>query len=238
MITAILLAAGNGQRMTNEIPKQFLHVYDKPILVYTLEVFQATPEIDNILVVCLDGWEALVSAYAKQYGISKLKWIVKGGALAQESIRDGIFHLEEVNACKDDDMIVIHDGIRPLVDADLIASSVVTCIKNGNGVSSLPYNEQIFVTEDWVSSTRYIPRDKLRRMMTPQCYPYAKLLAAYKKAFTENIGVNGSAYANTLLADLGETLYMSKGSDKNIKITTQDDLDLFKGYRAHKRRIP
>ena len=146
MNVAIIIAAGQGHRMRQEIPKQFINVYDKPVVIYTLESFQRHPDIDAIEVVCLDGWQDLLRAYAKQFGITKLKWIVSGGSTAQESIRNGVFALKE--ECEDDDIVIIHDGIRPLVDESILSDVILKCREYGNAVTSLPYNEQIFVIKD------------------------------------------------------------------------------------------
>lgn len=228
MNIALIIAGGSGQRMGQSIPKQFINIYDKPVLIYTLEGFQKHPQIDAIEVVCIDGWHDVLRAYANQFGITKLKWIVSGGSTGQESIRNGVYNLESV--CSEDDIVVIHDGIRPLVEDSVLSDVMITCEKYGNGVTSLPYNEQIFVIDDDISTTKYIPRETLRRVSTPQAYKYGKLLWAYKKAFAEEIGIYGSAYTNTMMADLGERLYFAQGSDKNIKLTTKDDLELFKAY--------
>ncbi|TCL42565.1 IspD/TarI family cytidylyltransferase [Harryflintia acetispora] len=229
MDIAIIIAGGSGHRMQQDIPKQFLNVYDKPVLVYTLEGFQRHPEIDAIEVVCLDGWHDILWAYAKQFNIDKLKWVVSGGATAQESIRNGVFNLKEV--CTSDDIIVIHDGIRPMVDNGVLNDILIKCRQYGNAVTSLPYTEQIFVADDdEISTTRYIPRDMLRRVSTPQAYRFKKLLWAYEKAFAEGVGIQNSTYANTLMVDLGERLYLAAGSEKNIKLTTKDDLEMFKTY--------
>lgn len=234
MTIAVIIAGGSGSRMGQDIPKQFLNVYDKPVLIYTLEGFQKHPEIEAIEVVCLDGWHDVLWAYAKQFGITKLKWVVSGGKTGQESIRNGVFFLED--KCGKDDIIVIHDGIRPLVEPAVLTDVIVKCRQHGNAVSSMPYNEQIFVIDDEVSTTRYIPRETLRRVATPQAYTFGKLDWAYHKAFDEGIGIYGSAYTNTMMVELGERLYFASGSDKNIKITTKDDMDLFKAYLVMESR--
>ena len=228
MNIAIIIAGGSGHRMGQDIPKQFISIYDKPVLFYTLEGFQNHPQVDAIEVVCLDGWCDVVWAYAKQFNISKLKWVVVGGETGQESIRNGVYNLED--KCKDDDTIIIHDGIRPLVDEAVLTDVIVKCRKYGNAVTALPYNEQIFVAEDEISTTQYIPRETLRRVATPQAYHFGKLDWAYHEAFEKGIGIHGSSYANTLMVELGERLYFSVGSDKNIKLTTKDDLEMFKAY--------
>lgn len=233
MNIAILIAGGSGHRMNQDIPKQFLNVYDKPVIVYTLEGFQRHPEIDAIGVVCLDGWHEVLRAYAKQFGISKLRWITSGGETTQESIRNGVFRLRD--ECAPDDIVIIHDGIRPMVEDFVLSDILIQCRLHGNAVTSLPYNEQIFVADNEVSTTKYIPRDTLRRVSTPQAYRYEKLLWAYEKAFAENIGIQASTYANTLMVDLGERLYFAAGSEKNIKLTTKDDFELFKTYMKMER---
>ncbi|OOM80320.1 IspD/TarI family cytidylyltransferase [Clostridium sp. BL-8] len=228
MNIAIIIAGGSGSRMGQDIPKQFINVYDKPVIIYTLEGFQKHPEIDAIEVVCIDGWHDILWAYAKQFNITKLKWVVSGGSTGQESIRNGVYNLE--NECRDEDIIVIHDGIRPLVEPSVLSDVIVKCRQYGNAVTSLPYNEQIFVMKDDISTKKYIPRETLRRVSTPQAYKFGKLEWAYKKAFEEKNGIYGSSYTNTMMVDLGETLYFAAGSDKNIKLTTKDDLELFKAY--------
>ena len=228
MNIAVVIAGGSGKRMGHDIPKQFINVFDKPILMYTLESFEKHPMIDAIELVCIDGWHDVVRAYAKQYGITKLKWIVSGGETGQESIRNGVYNLESI--CKEDDVVIIHDGIRPLVDEAVLTDVILTCKKYGNGVTSLPYNEQIFVVDDEISTTKYIPRETLRRVATPQAYKFGKLNWAYHEAFAKEIGIYGSSYTNTMMVELGERLYFAAGSDKNIKLTNKDDLEMFKAY--------
>ena len=224
MNIAIIIAGGSGSRMGQDIPKQFINVYDKPILIYTLESFQRHPQIDAIEVVCIDGWHDIVWAYAKQFNIDKLKWIVSGGKSGQESIRNGVYNLEgKVNA---NDTIIIHDGIRPLVDSAVLTDVIAKCQMYGNAVTSMPYNEQIFVMnkDDESTTTQYIPRETLRRVSTPQAYKFKILDEKYHEAFEREIGIYGSSYTNTMMVELGETLHFAAGSEKNIKLTTKDDI--------------
>ncbi len=180
--------------------------------------------------VCIDGWHDVLWAYAHQFNISKLKWVVSGGNTGQESIRNGVFNLE--GKAGSDDVIIIHDGIRPLVDESVLTDVIMKAQKHGNAVTSLPYNEQIFVVnpEDETTTKQYIPRETLRRVSTPQAYRFDKLDWGYHEAFEKEIGIYGSAYTNTMMVELGETLHFAAGSDKNIKLTTRDDLEMFKGY--------
>lgn len=225
---ALIIAGGSGARMGQDIPKQFINVYDKPVLIYTLEGFQKHPLIDAIEVVCLEGWHDILRAYAKQFGIDKLQWIVSGGETGQESIRNGVYNLE--GKAEADDIIIVHDGIRPLVDETVLTDVILKAREYGNAVTSLPYNEQIFVVDDEKSTVKYIPRETLRRVSTPQGYRFDLLDEKYHEAFEKGIGIRGSAYTNTMMVELGVRLYFAAGSDKNIKLTTKDDLEMFKAY--------
>ena len=232
---AIIIAGGVGSRMGADIPKQFVQVEGKPVLFYTLEAFQAHPMVDAILLVCIDGWQDAVAAYGKQYGIDKMKWIVKGGATGQESIRNGVFALEGV--CAPDDVVVIHDGIRPLVEPAVLDDVIGKARQFGNGVTSMPYNEQIFLIDqdDPTTTSKYIPRETLRRVATPQAYRFDMLVNAYHEAFEKKIGIYGSSYTNTMMVELGHKLHFAAGSDKNIKLTTPGDLEIFRAYLASRR---
>jgi len=228
MNVAIVIAGGVGSRMHMDVPKQFINIGDKPVIIYTLEGFERHPEIDAIEVVCLSGWEDTLRKYAEKCGITKLKWIVEGGTTGQESIRNGVYALED--KLDKNDTVIIHDGIRPMVDSSVLSDVIRVCALHGNGVTSTPYNEQIFRKLDEESTREYIPRETLRKVATPQAYKYGILLSAYRRAFAERIGIYGSSYTNTMMVDLGHTLYFAAGSDKNIKITSRDDLELFKAY--------
>lgn len=226
---AIIIAGGSGNRMGQDIPKQFITVYDKPIIIYTLECFQKNQNIDEICVVCKNGWHDVLRAYAKQHGITKLQKIVNGGETGQESIRNGVFAFE--GKANDKDIIIIHDGVRPIVEDAVLDDVIGKAEIYGNGVTSMPYNEQIFYNnDDEQTTTSYVPREILRRVSTPQAYQFGVLDTAYHDAFQKEIGIYGSSYTNTMMVDLGYTLYFALGSSKNIKLTTADDLDIFKAY--------
>lgn len=230
MNIAIIIAGGVGSRMGQDLPKQFINVYDKPVLIYTLESFQKHPQVDAIELVCIDGWHEIVWAYAKQFNITKLKWIVSGGKTGQESIRNGVYGLE--GKANPDDNIIIHDGIRPLVEPSVLSDVISKCSQYGNAVTSMPYNEQIFVIneDDETTTNKYIPRETLRRVSTPQAYRFDLLDEKYHEAYEKEIGIYGSHYTNTMMVELGVTLHFAAGSDKNIKLTTKDDLEMFKAY--------
>lgn len=233
---AIVVAGGVGSRMGLDIPKQFVEVDGKPVLFYTLEGFQSHPLVDEIVLVCIDGWQEDVRKWAARYGISKLREIVVGGPTVQESIRNGVFSLE--GRYNPDDIVIIHDGIRPLVDETVLTDVIEKCAEFGNAVTSLPYNEQIFLVDQADPSTTvsYIPRETLRRVSTPQAYRFDLLDSAYHEAFEKGIGIHGSSYTNTMMVELGHRLHFAKGSDKNIKLTTPGDLEWFRVYQKQKEK--
>lgn len=234
MNVAIIIAGGVGSRMGQEIPKQFINVGEKPVIVYTLEAFQEHPLVDAIEVVCLAGWEQVLRAYARQYKIDKLKWVVKGGASGQESIRNGVYNFEGVLA--EDDICIVHDGVRPMLDPEVITDVVRVAKERGNAVTSMPYNEQIFLVDkkDSATTTQYIPRETLRRVSTPQAYRFGLLDSKYHEAFEKGVGIDGSNYTNTMMVQLGVRLNFAVGSDRNINLTTPENLEFFRAWATER----
>lgn len=224
MNIALILAGGQGNRTAQDIPKQFMNVYDKPLIIYTLENFERHPDIDGILVVCLDGWHEVLKAYARQYNITKLKWVVSGGKDGQESTHCGVEALRDV--CTEEDVILVHDAIRPFITPEVITDCITKCKQKGSGLSAIRCQETIVRTGDGISGDAGIPRQEIMRVQTPQAYKYGKALWAYEEAAKQGIG--GEVYINTLMLRLGERVFFSKGTDKNVKITTVDDLEVFK----------
>lgn len=226
MNIVLLTAGGTGTRMHNCVPKQFINVEDKPLIIYTMEKFQAHPSIDAIAVVCLDGWLEILKAYARQYGITKLKWVVAGGRTGQESIYNGLTAIAK--DCNADDFIMIHDGNRALVSHDIISDSLSVCKESGSAVAAIPCVEAVFKLseEGGTESNKSISRDLLVRTQTPHTYPIKKLLWAHEEAKVR--GIDNTAASCVLMNELGETVYFSIGSEKNLKITTNEDLQIFR----------
>ena len=224
MVVALLTAAGTGARMGQDIPKQFIHVDNKPIIVHTMEAFQRHPSIDAILVVTLPSWKDVLKAYAKQFNINKLKWVAEGGATGQESIRNGLLLLEKKVPA--DTIVMIHDGNRCMVSDEIISSSLATYAHYGSAVAAIPCVEAVFRSEnEGISSTISIPREQLFRTQTPHTYSLEKLLWAHRQAAEK--GISATAASCVLMQQLGEPVYFSKGSEKNLKITTLDDMMIF-----------
>lgn len=231
MNVALLLAGGSGSRTEQDVPKQFMNVYDKPIIIYTLEVFQNHPDIDRIIVACLDGWQTILEAYAKEAGITKLQYIVKGGKNGQESARNALEKLKGI--CKEEDIVIIHDAVRPMVSAEIISDCIVKCRQYGSGIASVRCQETIVRTQDGAKGDSYVKRKGIMRVQTPQAYLYGKALSVHEKAHEQ--GICNAVYTNILMLDMGETLYFFKGSEKNLKITTMEDVEIFKAlYRVKK----
>lgn len=224
MNVALLTAAGSGTRMQLNIPKQFLHVDDKPVIIYTMEAFQHHPSIDAIIVVTIDSWSDVLWAYAKQFGITKLKWVVPGGDSGQESIRMGLEVLKK--ELSDEDVVLVHDGNRPLVSSQIISDSLATFSKYGCAVAAIPCTEVVFESDDGLSSMVSTERERLLRTQTPHTYRLGDLYGAHLEA--ESRGLNNTAASCMLMKELGRMTYFSKGSEENLKITTPEDLKMFK----------
>lgn len=231
MNIAMIIAGGSGQRMSQDIPKQFINVYDKPVIVYTLEAFQKHPNIDFIEVVCLEGWKEILKAYAKQFNITKLRWVAEGGKNGQESIKNGIWNLKE--ECNDDDLILIHDAIRPMVSQEIISECISKAGIYGSAVTVIPCAEAMLRTENGKSSKESIPRNELIRTQTPQAFPLDQLIWAHEEADKKNI--TNSVATVTLMAELGQEIYFAAGSEKNIKLTTVEDIEIFKALLNSKK---
>lgn len=221
---ALIIAGGTGARMHQDIPKQFLSVNDKPIIIYTMEAFQNHPDMDAIYVACLNGWQDVLWAYVKQFNITKVKKILKGGKNGQDSIRNGVYAIAENFA--ENDLILIHDAIRPMLSADIISDNIANCKRYGNAVTVIPCMEAMLKSEDEHQSKESILRNSLFRAQTPQTINVKDAVLLHKEALER--GVTNSVATCTLLLELGKKVYFAKGSELNIKITTTDDITIFK----------
>lgn len=231
MNIALIIAGGTGNRMGQDIPKQFLTVNEKPVIIYTLEAFQKHAEIDCIAVVCIDGWETVLQSYANQFNITKLKYIVPGGDCGQASIRNGIMELEK--HFNHDDIVLIHDAIRPMISQEIISDCIVKTKQFGNAITCIPCAEAMIQTEDGFVSSGSYPRDKLKRTQTPQGFKLGDICNLHREALEK--GITNSVASCTLMIELNKQIHFSVGSEKNIKLTTVEDLDIFKALLASKR---
>ena len=232
MNIALIIAGGVGARMNQDIPKQFINVHDKPVIVYTLEAFQKHPNIDAIEVVCLEGWHDILKAYAKQFGITKLEGVVNGGINGQDSIRNGLYDIAQRHD-DEDDVVLIHDAIRPMVSADIISDNIRVCREYGNAITVIPCTAAMLKTYDSQSSEEQVARDNLKITQTPQAFFLKDIILAHKEALES--GITNSVASCTMYIELGKKLYMSAGSEKNLKLTTAEDIEIFKALLSAKK---
>ena len=230
----LIIDGGVGARMGQDIPKQFINVYDKPVIVYTLEAFQKHPSIDAIEVVCLDGWHDVLWAYAKQFGIAKLENIVSGGKNGQDSIRNGLYDIASRHNGSDD-IVLVHDAIRPMVSNDIISDNIRVCRQYGNAITVVPCTAAMLKTFDSLSTEEQVPRDNLKITQTPQAFFLQDIIAAHKEALEK--GITNSVASCTMYIELGRKLYMSAGSEKNLKLTTAEDIEIFKALLNAKKDV-
>ena len=226
MNIALLIAGGSGNRMGQDIPKQFMHVDNCPIIIHTMLAFQRHPDISAIAVVCLKGWETVLQSYANQFNVTKLKWIFPGGDTGMESIHNGIYGLKEAG-CDDEDLVLIHDAVRPLLNQDIISSNIAICKAYGYAITGIKCREAILESEDGFTTNTSIPRDKLIRTQTPQTFRLGNIIQVHEEARLK--GITNSVASCTLVAEVGgRDMHIVPGSEKNIKITTVEDLEILK----------
>ncbi len=226
MNVGLLIAGGSGNRMGQDIPKQFMHIDGCPIIIHTMNCFQKHPDIDAIAVVCLNGWETVLQAYANQFNITKLKHIFPGGSTGMESIHNGIYGLKEVGY-DDEDLVLIHDSVRPLLSQDIISSNIAICKAYGYAITGIQCREAILESDDGFSTSTSIPRDKLIRTQTPQTFRLGNIIQVHEEAKLK--GITNSVASCTLVAEVGGIeMHIVPGSEKNIKITTIEDLEILK----------
>ena len=229
---ALIIAGGVGARMGQDIPKQFINVYDKPVIVYTMESFQKHPQIDAIEVVCLDGWHDVLRAYAKQFGIAKLENIVSGGVNGQDSIRNGLYDIQK-RYHDEDDIVLIHDAIRPMVSQDIISDNIKVCREKGNAITVVPCTAAMLKTFDGVESEEQVARNNLKITQTPQTFFINEICEAHKEALSK--GITASVASCTMYIELGRKLFLAQGSEKNLKLTTTEDIEIFKALLNSKK---
>ncbi len=231
MNIAMVIAGGSGNRMHQDIPKQFLTVNEKPVIIYTLEVFQRHPAIDEVVVVCIEGWEQVLWAYVKQFNLTKVSAIVKGGNCGQNSIYRGLVEIGREH--KPDDIVLVHDAIRPMVSEEIISDCISKTVEYGSAIACIPCAEVMLVTENQKSSGQVFDRDHLKRTQTPQGFRLGRLREMHEKALAQ--GITDSTASCMLAIQMGEEVYFSKGSEKNLKLTIVEDIDIFKALLLAKR---
>ena len=219
----ILLAGGVGKRMGTDIPKQFLEVDGKPIIVYSIENFQKNPQIEKIVVVCVKDWIDKTWELVKKYSLSKVEWIIEGGSTGHDSIRNGVFFLKD--KVDPDDHIIVHDAVRPVLPQKAIDEVIRVSHEKGNASSSIECHPPIVYTDDHESGITDVDREHVMLTASPQAFKYSLALKCYEQAEAEDY--HTSTFTSSLLIHCHESVYFAKGTSCNIKITRKEDLALF-----------
>jgi len=224
MTTALIFAGGTGQRMnTRAKPKQFLELHGKPIIIYTLEHFDLHPEIDSIIVVCLESWIPELERLLRQFDIQKVQWVVPGGDGGDRSIYNGLQALEGV--CQADDIVLIHDGVRPLINADLISSNIAKVRECGNAITAEAAIESVIRLDDSGKVTDMPPRSEMYVAKAPQSFRYGDIWGLYQRAAKDGARTIDSSH---LCRIYGVEMHTVKSTPYNMKITAPADYYIFR----------
>lgn len=222
---ALIFAGGTGQRMnTKTVPKQFLELHGKPIIVYTLEQFQKHELVDKIIIVMLENYIDYCSKLIKKYGLDKVCSIVQGGNSGQASIYNGIKKASEL--FPDNSVVMIHDGVRPMINSETITSAIECTKKFGSAITVSPAVETVTISEGSDNIGQIIDRSKCKLAKAPQCFILKDIWSAHERALKD--GKNDFIDSASLMKFYGYKLYTIEGSPENIKITTPTDFYIFR----------
>lgn len=233
MTTALIFAGGTGQRMsTRAKPKQFLELHGKPIIIYTLEHFEIHPEIDNIIVVCIESWIRELGYLLKQYAFEKVSRVIPGGDGGDRSIFIGLQALE--GTCSPDDIVLIHDGVRPLINEELISANIAMVKENGNAITVEAATESIVHLGSDGRIAEVPPRSDMYTAKAPQSFRYGLIWDLYRQARHDGVRTVDSA---SLCSIYGVEMYTVPSTENNVKITKPADYYIFRAlYEAMENR--
>ena len=225
MNVALIFAGGTGKRMnTKGVPKQFLELYGKPIIIYTIEKFENNDEIDGIVISCLREYIPKMWKLCNKFHITKVQAIVPGGETGQESIYHGLCKIDEL--FPGNSVVLVHDGVRPLVDSDTITNAVHCVREHGSAITVTPATETIITESKNGVIGNILDRAACQVAKAPQCFFIQDLLDAHEKARKE--GREDFIDSASLMRHYGYKLYAVEGRTENIKITTPIDYYIFK----------
>ena len=228
MNIAIILAGGVGSRVGANVPKQFIEVFEKPVIAYTIEAFQRHEKIDAIEVVCVESHIDYLREIVEKHNLTKVKWITKGGVDFQHSVINGVKNLEDT--VNENDIVLVHYAASPFVTEDIITDGIKVAKEKGNSVSATPCYLLYGSNDDGEKSTQLVDRDKIMQLNAPQCFQYGYVKQLYDEAEEKNLLDKIEPHTTSLMYLMNRTIYFAKGNQINIKITTKEDIDLFKGY--------
>lgn len=222
MNIAVIFAGGIGSRMhSKQKPKQFLEMYNKPIIIHTLEYFENHPMIDAIVLVCVEEWMDYCKSLLYKFRIEKVKIVVPGGTTGQLSIYNGLKAAKEV-AGDEKSIVLIHDGVRPLINDGIITDNINSVIKNGSAITTVVVKETILVVDEEESTIKYVPSRKDSRVArAPQSFWLDDILSVHEKMLAK--GITNCIDSCTMMHENGYNLFLVDGPEENIKITTPED---------------
>lgn len=227
---ALLMAAGKSARMAAVTPKQFMTVDGESILLHTMQTFQAHSLIDDIYIICSHEWEIAVSEEARNSGITKFRGCITGGETAYQSLSNGINALLNTPSQSLDDIVLVHDAVRPLVTPDTISRNIAVCLTHGNAISVIGSHEAIAISEDGNKSSSFIPREKLFRAQTPHTFPLRTLKEIISQA--KAVGIEDSQSLFTIANEVGiSPLHLAQGDILNFKITYPSDIQIYQALK-------
>lgn len=226
MNIAVIFAGGSGTRMNaKDRPKQFLMVHGKPIIVHTIELFENHPDIDGIVVVCIEGWIDYMEEMKYRYRLDKIGSIVPGGATGQLSIYNGLVEAAKIYG-SNDNIVLIHDGVRPLITEEIISKNIRCVKEKGSAVTCAPAKETIVLVDDSDSISDVVPRNRSLIAKAPQSFYLREILETQERALAD--GKDNMIDSCTLMRHYGKKLYAVEGNYENIKITTPEDFYTFR----------
>lgn len=234
MNVALVLAGGLGLRMgqSSHLPKQFFRLADKPVLIHTLEIFQNHSEVDAIVVVYLPTWEGYLQECLNNYGISKVKWLVPGGSVRQESVYNGLCELEK--HCTPKDIVLVHDGVRPFITYDLITQNIEMVKQCKNAMTATRCTDTLVLSDQGTAANQAMVRDNTYSVQTPQSYFLGYGLEKYRAAY--QAGKTQTINCCELFIEMGETVNLVMGRKNNMKLTTEEDISFLKAMHQIYRR--
>lgn len=233
MITAIILAGGVGSRVGADRPKQFVEILDKPVLAYTIEIFEKHPEVDAIEVVCHKAWKDYLQKMVEKYNYNKVKWIADGGDTFQDSVMSGVENLKD--KISGNDYVLIQYGAAPFTSEKIVTDVIRVMKEKGSSVTATPCY-QLMGSMDGEVSKKWVDRDLYTQIACPYGFKYDYLLDIYDRAKKENLIDKIEPHTTSLMYALGDELNLAYGDQTNIKITTKEDFDMFEGYVLMKAR--
>ncbi len=228
MNTVLMLAGGVGARMGASIPKQFIKIKGKPIIAYTLDILEKNESIDTVEIVCVHGFEDLLQQIIEEYGFKKVRWICEGGPTFSLSVYNGLKNLRD--KLNPDDLLMIHMSVAPFIGDDIIDDAIRVAKEKGNSISENPCYLCMGSHDTDEYSTKSVLRETITGLNTPQTFHFGELIGLYDRADAEGVLDSLEPHTTSVYYYYEKPLYFSKGSQLNIKITNQDDLDLFEAF--------